>query len=108
MAFDATPLNMTTLLVVALAVIAIITVIKGRYASNIPLLFYAATVLLTTFGDRSINPYLFYSGLVLALLLRYEFMNQGFTKFIGFLASGAIGLIVVVFLGQVFGQEILF
>jgi hypothetical protein len=104
MYFDATPLNMTTMLVVALAVVALIFLFKGRYDSNLPLLFYAATMLLTTTTDRSLNSYLLYSGIAFALVLRFEFMGKGFTKFIGFLNTFAISLIVAAFFDQMFND----
>jgi hypothetical protein len=102
MDFQATPLNITTLLVVALAVIALIYLFRGRYDSN--LLFYSAAMLLTTLTDRSLNAYLLYSGVALALILRFEFMGKGFAKFVNLLTTSAIGLIVLSFLDQVFGD----
>ena len=104
MDFQATPLNITTILVIALAVIALICLFRGRYDSNLPLLFYSATMLLTTLTDRSLNAYLLYSGIALALVLRFEFMGKGFAKFINVLTTAAIGLIVLSFLDQVFGD----
>ncbi len=104
MDFQATPLNITTILVIALAVIALIYLFRGRYDSNLPLLFYSATLLLTTLTDRSLNAYLLYSGIALALILRFEFMGKGFAKFINVLTTAAIGLIVLSFLDQVFGD----
>jgi hypothetical protein len=104
MDFQATPLNITTILVIALAVIALIYLFRGRYDSNLPLLFYSATLLLTTLTDRSLNAYLLYSGIALALVLRFEFMGKGFAKFINILTTAAIGLIVLSFLDQVFGD----
>ena len=44
MYFDATPMNMTILLVVALAIIAIVLLSRGRYDSNLPLLYYSAAL----------------------------------------------------------------
>lgn len=104
MYFDATPLNMSTLLVVALAVVTLVFLIKGRYDSNLPLLFYGVTVGLISVTDRSLDPYLLCTGIAFALVLRFEFMGKGFTKFIGVLNTFTIGLIVVVFLADVFGD----
>lgn len=104
MYFDATPLNMTTMLVVALAVVALIFLFKGRYDSNLPLLFYAATLLLISTTDRNLNAYLMYSGIAFALVLRFEFMGKGFTKFISLLNSFAISLIVAAFFDQMFNE----
>ena len=104
MYFDATPLNMTTMLVVALAVLALVFLFKGRYDSNLPLMFYAATLTLTSTTDRSLNVYLLCSGIAFALVLRFEFMGKGFTKFVSVLNTLAICLIVAVFFNQMFGD----
>ena len=104
MYFDATPLNMTTMLVVALAIVALVFLFKGRYDSNLPLLFYGATLALTSTTDRSLNTYLLYSGIAFALVLRFEFMGKGFTKFIGVLNTFAICSIVAVFFNEIFGD----
>lgn len=56
MYFDATPMNMTILLVVALAVIAIVLLSKGRYDSNLPLLYYSAALSLSVLTDRGLPP----------------------------------------------------
>jgi len=104
MDFDSTPLNMTTLLVVSLALVSLFLIFRKRYDSNLPLLFYFVAVLFTNVTDREVNPYLLYTGLAFALLLRFEFLNPAFSKFIAFLASGTMGLIIWVFLAQVFGD----
>jgi hypothetical protein len=104
MYFDATPTNMTILLVVTLAIIAIILLIRGRYDSNLPLIYYTAALAVNVLADRALSPYLLYSGIAFALVLRFEFMGKGFTKFIGFMTSIAMGLTVLVFLYQVFGD----
>ena len=104
MYFDATPMNMTILLVVSLAIIAIVILMRGRYDSNLPLLYYSAALAINALAELNLSPYLLYSGIAFALILRFEFMGKGFTKFIGALTSVAIGLTVVVFLNQVFGD----
>jgi hypothetical protein len=104
MYFDATPMNMTILLVVALAIIAIFLLSRGRYDSNLPLLYYSAALALTVMSDRGLPLILLYSGIAFALVLRFEFMGKGFTKFVGAVNSLAIGLTVLVFLNDVFGD----
>ena len=104
MYFDPTPLNMTTMLVVALAVISLTFLFRGRYDSNLPLLFYAAAMALSSMTDRTLNVYLLYSGVAFALVLRFEFMGKGFTKFVGYLNIFAIFLIVADFFDQVFND----
>ena len=104
MYFDATPTNMTILLVVSLAIIAIVLLSRGRYDSNIPLLYYSAALTLTVLTDRGLSPILLYTGIAFALILRFEFMGKGFTKFIGVANSIAMGLTVLALLNQVFGD----
>ena len=104
MYFDATPMNMTILLVVALAVIAIVLLSRGRYDSNLPLLYYSAALGLSVLTDRGLSPILLYTGIAFAMVLRFEFMGKGFTKFIGIMTSIAMGLTILAFLNQVFGD----
>ena len=104
MDFQSTPTNMTTLLVVVLAVIALLAILRKRYESNLPLIFYFVAVVFSNLSDREVNPVLLYSGLAFALLLRFEFMNQGFAKIISVFATGSLGLIIYVFLAEVFGD----
>ncbi len=104
MYFDASPINITILLVVALAVIAIVLLSKGRYDSNLPLLYYTAALSLTVLTDRGLSPILLYTGIAFALILRFEFMGKGFTKFIGVANSIAMGITIFALLNQVFGD----
>ena len=104
MYFDATPMNMTILLVVALAIVAIFLLSRGRYDSNLPLLYYSAALAMSVMTDRGLPLILLYSGIAFALVLRFEFMGKGFTKFVGVVNSIAIGLTVLVFLNDVFGD----
>jgi len=103
---DGSSLNLTTLLVVALAVVAVMMLLRKRYDSNLPLLFYFVALLFTNRTDREINPYLLYTGCAFALLLRFEFLNHGFSKLIAFCATGSMFLIILAFLAEVFGQGI--
>jgi hypothetical protein len=104
MDFQGTPLNMTTLLVVALAVVAVFFVVRKRYDSNLPLMFYAAALVFTNLTDRGVNPFLLYTGLAFALLLRFEFMNPGFAKVVAFFSTASTCIIIWVFLAEVFGD----
>ena len=110
MYFDATPLNMTKLLVVALAIVAIVMLMRGRYASNMPLLFCIVGLWMQMISTayRPTDSYILYVGLALALILRFEFMGKGFTKFIAFATGCAIGLEVLSTLDQVFANGTMF
>lgn len=104
MYFDPTPGNITTLLVVALGVWAVTSLYRGRYTSNLPLLFYVLAFTIGSSSERGVNDYVLYSGLAFALILRFEFMSKGFTKFFAFLSGAAIGLAALAYLDQVFGD----
>ena len=103
MDFDANSLNITTLLVASLAIVAMVLLMKKKYDSNLPLLFYFVALIFTNMSDRSVNPYLMVAGLAFALLLRFEFLNPGFTKVMAGLTTISMGVIVYVFLVEVFG-----
>lgn len=102
MYFDPTPQNMTALLVVALALVTLVFLLRGRWDSNLPLFYYVASIFVASFTDQPSHPYLMLVGACLAMVLRFEFMSKGFTRFIGVLTSLAIGASMVALLGQVF------
>lgn len=101
MYFNATPKNMTELLVVCLAVVAVIMLLRKRYDSNLPLLFYTLAVVFTNAADRPVNPAILYGGLAFCLLLRFEFMGSGFSKVVAFLANAGLVLMIWVMVSDV-------
>lgn len=100
---NGTSLNVTTLLVVALALVSVFLLLRKHYHSNLPLFFYFVAMVFTNLTERTVSPYLLYSGLVLALVLRFEFMNRSFARAVALCNTCAMFLISLVFLGQVFG-----
>lgn len=102
MEFNATSLNVTELLVVALGLVATYMVMRKRYTSSLPLLFYFALIMFGNLADREINPYLLYAGLILAMFLRFEFMGGGFVKFVAFLTSASLVVIIYLMVSEVF------
>ena len=101
MYFNATPTNVTELLVVSLAVVAVIMLVRKRYDSNIPLLFYFLAVVFTNAADRAVHPAILYGGLAFCLLLRFEFMGSGFSKLVAFLANAGLVLMIWVMMSDV-------
>jgi hypothetical protein len=101
MSFNPTPANMTELLVVCIAVVSVLMLLRKRYDSNLPLLFYFLAVLFTNSVDRQVNPYIMYGGLAFALLLRFEFMGTGFSKVVAFLANAGLVLMIWVMMSDV-------
>ncbi len=101
---DSSPLNMTTLLIAALAIMAVFFLVRKKYDSNLPLFFYFIALVFSNVTDRSVNPYLLYAGMVFALVLRFEFMNPGFAKIIAFFTTCSLCLVIYVYLAEVFGD----
>ena len=96
MAFRATPTNVTEVLVMCLALLSIMFLMRKRYDSNLPLLFFAAAISFLSATDRMMDPYLFYGSMALAMIVRFEFLNQTFAKFFAFLAGmGLCGVLYV-------------
>jgi hypothetical protein len=91
---NATPTNMTAILVVCLALVSIVVLLRKRYESNLPLLFYFVAVVFANLFGRPVNPFIMYGGLSFALLLRFEFMGGAVMKIVSFLA--VLGLFTMV------------
>ena len=81
---------------VCLAVVSLIMLMRKRYDSNLPLLFYALAVMFTNAVDRQVNPAVLYGGLAFCLILRFEFMGSGISKLVAFLANA--GLVMMIYL----------
>ena len=92
--FRPTPTNVTALLVIALAMAAVMMLMRKRYDSNLPLLFYFVALVFANFFDRPVDPRLMYTGLALVLLLRFEFLGAGVTKFVAFCANCGLLLMI--------------
>ena len=101
MYFNSSATNITELLVVCLAVVSIIMVLKQRYDSNIPLLFYSLAVMYTNGADRQVHPAILYGGLMFCLLLRFEFMGKKISKAVAFLANTGLVLMIWVMMHDV-------
>ncbi len=102
MDFRPTPLNVTTLLVIALGITASWALSRRRFDSNIPLFFYLVVLAFSNWSDRHVHEVLYAAGLVMALLLRFEFMNPPITRLVMVLEVGAVAAINVAYLGHVF------
>src|ERR1051326_5053007 len=93
------PFNLSTMLLVLFACWVIYIRTKGHSESNIPLFYYVVV-----YGDStSLPPLLVYVSVVLALMLRFEFMNGPFTKAISVLECCGLAGIVYFNLATVFG-----
>jgi hypothetical protein len=91
---------MVAVLVSSLAIVGIAMLMKKRYDSNIPLLFYFFAVPFTSMFERPVHPAIMFGSLAFALLLRFEFMGAGFTKFIAFCAAIGLGVMTYALLSE--------
>ncbi|MGD0436259.1 MAG: hypothetical protein ABSB86_07330 [Bryobacteraceae bacterium] len=97
MRFAATPYTVTTALLVAFAVFVLFIRLKGWIDSNVPLIFYVATLAYMHAIEGAVPVWLILAGFALTLMLRFEFMNPTFVRAVRFLEIGV--LVVLVYLG---------
>ena len=102
MGLRATPLNITTLLLVAFASYVLYFLAKKRLDSNLPVLFFIGLAIFMHFSGRQVDANVFAGGLAMALVLRFEFMNNIFTRFILWLEMLTIAGIAAKFTRDVF------
>lgn len=79
MPFQLTGYNVTTIALIAGALIVIYTRARKWLDSNVPLFYYAIMIAYTNTLEGRLSPWVIYAGLALALLLRFEFMNTALT-----------------------------
>ncbi len=89
-----TPFNVTTVLLIAFAVLVVWTRWKGRLDSNVPLFFYGFMLVYVNAQDGRLQPWMIYVAIGLGLLLRFEFMNRKLTQLIRFCELSLLGLII--------------
>jgi hypothetical protein len=86
-------------LLILLGLFVIYTRFKNWLQSNVPIFFY---ILLFVYmqNDGSVPFWLICAGFALALMLRFEFMNNGFTRFVKFMEVGALGVMLYLSAGM--------
>ncbi len=105
MGFNSSPFNVSTMLLLAFACLVVYLRMKGYSDSNIPLFYYAIVVYYVIAYREWTNlpPLLVYASLVLALILRFEFMNTACRKTIGTIECAMLAGIMYYNLATVFG-----
>lgn len=93
---------MVAVLVSSLAFVGVWMLLRRRYDSNIPLVFYFLAVPFTAFAERPADPGILYGGLGCVLMLRFEFMGPAFTRFISLLAAAGLSAMIWELLHVVF------
>lgn len=87
-------LSVTTGLLAAFGTFVIYTRLKNWLESNLPVLFYISLIAYMKATDGSVPLWLSLAGFGLALMLRFEFMNQTFTQVVKFIEIALLGVII--------------
>src|SRR5579863_7267578 len=72
--------NVSTAVLIAGALWVVYLRYRNVLNSNLPLLYYSIMIVYANSVEGRLPHWVVYTGLVLGLLLRYEFMNQFFTQ----------------------------
>ena|SRR5579859_2446654 len=83
--------SVTAVLIIAFGVFVMYTRFKNWFSSNLPIIFYLVFFSFMRSFDGVIPFWLMCASFGLALILRFEFMNNGFSKFIKFAELGTLG-----------------
>jgi hypothetical protein len=76
------------------------TRMKNWLDSNVPIIFYVLLIAYMQANEGAVPFWLICAGCVLALMLRFEFMNVAFTRCIKFLELSALGVMLYLSLGM--------
>jgi len=83
--------SVTAVLIIAFGVFVMYTQWKNWFDNNFSVIFYVVFFTFMKSIDGVVPTWLMISGFGLAMVLRFEFMNNGFTKVIKYLELGALG-----------------
>jgi hypothetical protein len=86
-------------LLILFGLFVVYTRFKNWLQSNIPIFFYIMLFVYMQ-SDGSVPVWLICIGFALALMLRFEFMNNGFTRFVKFLELSALGAMLYLSAGM--------
>jgi hypothetical protein len=83
--------SVTAVLIIAFGVLVMYTQWKNWFDSNLSIIFYVAFFSFMKSVDGVVPSWLMIAGFGLAMVLRFEFMNTGFTRVIKYLELCALG-----------------
>jgi hypothetical protein len=78
-------------LLILFGLFVIYTRLKNWFDSNLPIIFYIVLIGYMQSTEGAVPFWLIATGLALGLILRFEFMNNWFTRVVKFLELGALG-----------------
>ena len=83
--------SVTAVLIIAFGVFVMYTQWKNWFDSNVSIIFYIVFFSFMKTTDGVVPSWLIFAGFGLAMVLRFEFMNTGFTRVVKYLEIGALG-----------------
>ena len=83
--------SVTAVLIIAFGVFVMYTQWKNWFDNNFSVIFYVVFFSFMKSIDGVVPNWLMLAGFGLAMVLRFEFMNTGFTRVIKYLELGALG-----------------
>ena len=87
-------LNSTNLTLFLGALFALYLLFRKRQDSNLPVIYYCVMIGYTSFLEGRLSPWVVSTGLIVALLLRFEFMNDPLTRLVKALQYGLLLFII--------------
>ena len=88
--------SVTAILIIAFGVFVMYTQWKNWFDSNLAIIFYVVFFSFMKSIESGVPAWLIFAGFGLALVLRFEFMNTGFTRFIKYLELGTLGALLYI------------
>ena len=83
--------SVTAILIIAFGVFVMYTQWKNWFENNLTIIFYVIFFTFMKSIDGVVPSWLTLAGFGLAMILRFEFMNTGFTRVIKYLELAALG-----------------
>lgn len=83
--------SVTAVLIIAFGVFVMYTQWKNWFDNNFSVIFYVVFFMFMKSIDGVVPNWLIVAGFGLAMVLRFEFMNNGFTKVVKYLEMAALG-----------------
>jgi hypothetical protein len=87
-------------LLILFGLFVIYTRFKNWLQSNVPIIFYIVLIAYMQSTEGSVPFWLIFTGFALALMLRFEFMNNGFTRVVKVLEVTALGVMLYLSAGM--------
>ena len=94
MHFDLTAANVTTLMVFALGVWAMFVASNQKSDANLPLIFYATLMGFNRWFELGIDMSIILVAIALAMLIRFEFLNKAFIKWITYTEMAVMAVLL--------------